>query len=1696
MFDYSLMIKRAIEFFPTWSDIRKRSTKSIGGQLVSSALNETLELEKAIQEYKDFYFINKYEGKEEQVVAYVYATDIGKIDDLTNIKFKYNNQEYPLTLNINDFYNNIELSYYENGKLYIREEVIKDNLLNITMLADNHEYTFILEKVNVWNIFDEFACFVGLERQEDESNEKLLKRILFSTKNIANNTEQGLKNAILTELMSDIDIKENDIEISKVTPETLVKPYKTFNSLLDMLSSINRDALKDKRWDLDKWEYDFKSIQYLDNAWDAAISQYQNGIGYGDDLKVVISDDKNISDAEIVLYDKSEVKLNKYVQDKNIQKEIKFNLKRYENILNPIHAKYLVKASEAVDITNEEIELSVYENNERRDLRRVEEIYKFGKDIVAVDNSKLTDENNYRLEFYANSNFDNMKISKCNVIYKHKITNEVLEVRNLLKQSPGFVLNAQGDLVNNSIKRTVKSVKNFNRYENLIDSNEGIVLAQNMNEGKAVLNISGLGLNLVKLDYDNQLVDIPKSLIKHNSFAFWREDELVFRYDNPHERKFEININCNTLSFDILEGEADVFLEIDGKSSYHKIKSKTKFNIEESLEPKNVKLTVISNHNGPVKFSNFKYCSHKLSLALESGELIEDSAGLRLPNFAVNNLIVTMSSNSSSTPILKGIYIGANTNNIKYKTEVIESISNTNRIIEISSNCLCDLLHVDVVGNTIKATKNYTPAISYKAIKDNAWIRLNLEQYDLIKEVIVDTGSIHIEEESGVNYYNIVLKMGQSISFVTIDGIRNAPAKTISLLKMIKSYMPTFDESVDKVYASRLANGLIIADSDPHNPKTFILEIKNNIFQGVNASKYKFTKIPKTLGVIFKSGDSQVQALETTLPFDSLTFIPGGSKIYQAVNEANIYTGEVRNIKILNNFSPVLNTSTMLMYTVDNFESDLNYNVKFCTELDKNNSFETLSNWSLGMKNIAIKTPIDLSNTENYEITNIEITDEVLLNRYIELKPSYKLTSNLEIFTNRYMVIPEDLDCEVLYERYSETQNENLIIQEEVIMEDDGFTKLNYSNIDQLLYIGTTPYAGINQEQIKEYILLKDEGIMIWTDKSLIDEAKKVFLRYTIKNPKAILLSEDALYKAIGYNVDAYEEINRIVVEDIYDGYRYDLRQIDNYNKVDLVYTSCSSPSFQSDNINDVLVFKKVAAEDTILVKTGYYYINGKEYYLFPSKDQIVLDNEKYLDMQHVDISGGEITLFKESNNFVRNSEMLFRGINELYNFDASKSQVKGVSTLNQITACDSFNQWHTFGTNLVLKDGLNDLGIHFMPEIPNGYAYLDITSGLTEGKNYLSFWADKTLEIYIGTESKYLGLDFNDSININIAHEIPYRDDLIRSTVIDYKPNSDNNKYYLIVKSFGTLDDIVITKENDIVSCHKKNIDMLGLDIKETYQSGQKFRIFIDDNKHIYNNGALLTKDNKIKTSSNIYWGISPIKKYNNKFDFSTCHTENIHFENNYIKTSKTEGILETAPIFIENPMTIKRLIFKVNDITFDDMKGVKVHILSSTTKDGNYLPINVFNDNHGFVYGDTLMKYVKLKLVIPEHKYINNISLYAEYKSTEANAPRVITPSYGELITKVYDAQYSADYKIRDLSIEEISNLSDVDIYVRSSKDDYSADVWHDWKKLNLVEYNNIIKIKEAIKFEQTRFFQVKIALRSSNAYIKINNIDIEVM
>ena len=71
MFDYNKMIKRAIEFFPRWTDIRKRYKTSNGGNLIGAILDESLKIEDAIQEYIDSYFLETYEGHEDEVMAFI-----------------------------------------------------------------------------------------------------------------------------------------------------------------------------------------------------------------------------------------------------------------------------------------------------------------------------------------------------------------------------------------------------------------------------------------------------------------------------------------------------------------------------------------------------------------------------------------------------------------------------------------------------------------------------------------------------------------------------------------------------------------------------------------------------------------------------------------------------------------------------------------------------------------------------------------------------------------------------------------------------------------------------------------------------------------------------------------------------------------------------------------------------------------------------------------------------------------------------------------------------------------------------------------------------------------------------------------------------------------------------------------------------------------------------------------------------------------------------------------------------------------------------------------------------------------------------------------------------------------------------------------------------------------------------------------
>ena len=238
-----------------------------------------------------------------------------------------------------------------------------------------------------------------------------------------NGTEDGLKHSIISELMTDFpELTMDDIIIERPTANNLMKPYESYETLLDLLAEVNRDVYRCKRWDLDYWEYDFESISYIPHVWDKVVRDWQNGVGSYNDLEVILTDNNETTDATIHFYEKTLEDFQKYVYNKNIDNEIHFTMSRYNNILNKKNIKYKIQASELEEITYEDIKMNLYEAKKQTDEIAIQDIASgWGKDIERIDNSIIDDINNYKLEFESKSGYD-LKISRANVIYINKTT--------------------------------------------------------------------------------------------------------------------------------------------------------------------------------------------------------------------------------------------------------------------------------------------------------------------------------------------------------------------------------------------------------------------------------------------------------------------------------------------------------------------------------------------------------------------------------------------------------------------------------------------------------------------------------------------------------------------------------------------------------------------------------------------------------------------------------------------------------------------------------------------------------------------------------------------------------------------------------------------------------------------------------------------------------------------------------------------------------------------------------------------------------------------------------------------------------------------------------------------------------------------------------------------------------------------------
>lgn len=1716
MFNYNNMIKRAIEFFPLWTDIRKRHKKSIGGKFLSSVIEESIKVEDTIQEYIDSYFLYNYIGHEDEVMAYAYMATLGQIDP-NEVEVYYDNKLFNFAQSIKEFEEDPDRVFYENGYIYLKEEHYKTNINTITIVFDNLESVYDIVRVPIWNIFDEFATFVNTRRFENETNKQLFDRILYITKNLPNGTEDGLRHAIVSELMTDFpDLTIDDIKIERPTAENLIKPYEDYETLLDMLAEVNRDVYRTKRWDLDYWEYDFESISYIPHMWDKAIYEWQNGVGSFNDLEVIISDNNQTTDAEIYFYKKTLEGFQKYVYNKYIDNNIEFTLTRYNDILNKTNVKYRITASELEEITydaNENIKLKLYESKKQRKNVPIEDLaVGWGRDIERIDNSTITDLFQYRLEFESETGYD-LIISKANVVYVHEETGEPLEVINLMEPKDGFVMNSEYELVSEATKQAITVVEHFTYSEGLEnDFNEGITLKPGENQGTGVISLTDKGNMFVNFDYECETVDIPQSLISHYGCYWNANNEYVVRGDYSTENKTTtFTIEANYVSFNITDDSINsrILLEVidDGISTEYDLSDKNFFETRTTLRPRNITfvIRVLSLHD--VKFNNFKYNNFLLELNTKHGELEEyiEGKGCKLPNFYNNELTVDFFMRSGKNIILKGIYIGEDFNNIKYLTNPISARPNCIRRFEIVTNGKINLLQYNNNGILIKEVKGYDPVPSYKAMSDEAYLRLDLSKYDSIITLEPDIGSIEIIEESGGLFYNLKLKANQIAKRIFIFGTKIYEAREVTLEDMIKFYIPDYDITYDKIYCSKCSKGFVVGRQNPGGtPYNELVHIKSEIFTGLKIVKYVM-ELPSYLGTIYGSNNGyENRSNVSNSAFDYISIYPAQSQVYQAINEYDTYLSESKFINIVNNFTPMLNTSKLLFYKVENFDKNQkNQIVKFHSMINHEDSIEDMKDWTIGTESsyIAIQNKIDLLNNTTYDITSYNITDTFYLSSSVAIKDSYTVTNQTILNTERFMISTNNDQVSIKYDYYDGTnKKEHLVKHEEIFIESDGFNKLVYSNIDTIYHCSTSPFDGVEYKIDISYEILNEPGIIIWNDAELINKNTKVYLVYSIKKPIAFVFDLEYLYKAIDYDVEAYEEIGHHKLLNKKNGDYLNLlerKQTEadirsDYSNSDLVKVFCTEPTFEARLKDHVLTFNKYIEEDVILIKTGYYYINGREYYLYSEKDGEEIKNNSYYTSENIDISGGEITTYKETNNYVSNTEMRLRGMSDLYSFDCSDNLVYGISSLNYLTACDSFNEWNTFETRLKLVDGLNGLALQFIPSMLSSYAFLDITDSLKDNMiNYISFYATEDLQTYIAKEEKYLNVNFSRALNIQIDKEVLYDNTDIRFTTIEKRKDE---RYYLVVRNSGILDDIVVSvNPNSVYESHTKNISLLGFDLYEKKPEGSRYRMLLKNHKDYKSYNASLMSDGSIKTTSNLDWYITELKSYTQDEDFKACKLGNVGVNKTCIFTGDNPGFIETMPIELGNLDNIKRVIIKINDIELNHMINFSTTVSVSDSINGDYILCSgIQYENKFHIPKEYLGKYMKINIKMPAYKYINNIKVFVEYTSSDENPMPIMTTQTGYIESRIYDLQQECTCVVKNIDIEDISNINDVDIFIRASKDNERLDVWSDWRKIGI---NDDLKITNNVNFINTRFLQYKILIKNRLGYIKFKSIDVEI-
>ena len=1724
----------AVQEFPKWMSMRKRPEKATSGLFLQALIEEQTDITAELAKFIKEFFLISYVGKESEIADYVYIVQVGAIDYTTSELIK---PVLDITIDGKYFLDNMSVCALYQGGYFI---ISADNLPSDEILLytyNDYKYGGKLQRYHIWNIFDEFAMFLGLNRFSDtgETNAQLLKRCFLVFSNPANSTRKGIQNTVMNCLSNEFDVDRNDIKVEIPDDQNVWLPYGE-GTVYEHFVQLNRDIFRTKIWDSTWWEHNFKQLDYLSHVWDKPLSIYQDGVGQMQDLQVSLSQNDNDTTAVNILgFKKDTLTVNDYFRKHNIRDTVAIQLLKYGNVLNPRHVQYKITATPAYQINTELISLREQVKTEGINVLYLQDIISNSGYATVINPGILEKNKQYELVFKSRDEHSDMRIRKLELVDGNIINNLMVETR-LFKMDGSTLKHVD-------VKKHITRTSELKSYNNLVDILEGFTLNSVNNTAVFTVDITGCGGKTVKISSYGDLFDLVEQTDRWVLDGLKLQDhKLVSDTVTADKGSATLNISCMGFSVKLLkvsgaQGAVNVKIFVNGvvDNTLSRLMTDPDIPIECWFDTmSDIKIVFTKSGSYPFE-AEVKGTKYEITYDVSSGSVIHGPVSNYLsdmPDTVQNTLTVTVKSYDVKAPVIRYVHIGPSTTRASYTVKDIKPVTD-NAYLDIDTDCKV-LLYDVTDGQRQLISEDFSTKRSYRNdSNDDIYLEINVQQF---AEILSSSKTIHKTARYGNTVSYITLHPDDVISSLTVNGIifHDRALRTLDSLLNI--------DTVYNVYVADGADGFIVRN--PDTGEEWLSRIPRSKL--TEATVFSYEGLPDEISGVFvidRPNNNKLLANSSSRNFDDTYLTIRDSQQYIAYNETDMYksiVGKTENVNIISSmFYPTLPSNLMMFYKTETVESTDGFNAtvvfkklwkgnsnyfgidSVCRQklqdilklLNNNELNETVENavlavndahnlnlsfseqlydeitellsqgyWSLGKKELFLSTDFNFNNSDSFVVNVNSVNSTFMISSEIELQRNFDINGETV-----------DLCCYVIQPpsfMKIKFDDKDDIIENGLIIKEDGFNKLKYSNIEKI------DTLIINGESYVNYTLLADEGIIVWND--IGNLAGSYFsVAYTYKVPTGLAYTNlSYMYNKIGHDIDAFLPVNLAtkLKKEYKDG---DVITVEWEQQPDYVPAPvCSNSNFIATYNNGTVTVKQIYTDNVVLVKAGYYYDEDKEYYYYNHRYEKIVKRYNNIELYNVAKLDVIFQFVMATVNYVIHSN--FKSSNNyeklcFVKFNDPKIKSRGISAFNEITACDTYNMWRSYNMNVEFVAGLKDIGLLFIQEDETGYAVMNITD-YVKPNNLISVFTTDGISLEIYREIKA-----DDDSMVKTVFAAPFDTFSSVTGFQGYKVPQDidlSYRYFLVVRGNGILDDM-ISRDNveldDHFKLHVKNLENFGFTFDEKEESGTLLYLAFDrDGCNL--DQLEITKDNTIQAGTNVDYGVTQIFDSRDRYDSFTAAETVIRKKGTFITVDK-KGWIKTPFFYVENRGSAIDIYVKINNLISDRMKNFNVKYRTAVDEEGNGLIELGYVQKTNLVHftSTQLSSYLQIEVEMDSNKIVDSVEVFIRYGENELVPLIIQNAPGGSLVTKVYDTVVEGSYRLKGVT-GTFKNKENIRLYMRGCRQDKLYMVWTDWYEMFLNQ--NLETVFEPHIFDNYRLFQFKMEFTSDTATAAVQNFVLEVI